>query len=763
MNDLSQNKRLARRQRHSPATRSRWWLRRRFEWFRNLRWWQKVLLIATPVVLIAVVIPLLMFAYFALTMGDMENLMNRNNTGVVLRDKDGNTFYSTGTADHREAVPLDRIAKSTKDALIASEDKNFYEHGGVSVLGTLRAVYGYVLSGGGEFGGSTLTQQLAKVTVLSTDRGFLRQYQAMSVAVAIEQRYSKDEILQMYLNTVYFGENAFGVEQAAKNYFNKAPADLSLAESAMLVGLLPAPTTYSPLTGNAALAKKQQAKVLQRMVSNGVISEAERAAALAEELHYQAPPKITNEAPHYTEVVLKELYAKYGEDVVKRSGMQVTTTLDLGLQRQANQAVANHQAYIQRMGGSNASAVVIDPTSFEIRALVGSVDYNNTQWGMVNMATTARQPGSSFKPIYYAGALADGVITPATRIKDAPINIGGYAPQNATRRFYGDVTVRRSLAWSLNIPSVKVMQQYGIERSVKAASDLGIKLPATAAQNGLSLALGSAEVPLSHMTAAYATFANQGQRTDQTTLREVKDKFDKVLYRHTPTWTRGISPQGAFLISSLLSDQTARATMFGSQLSVDGKQIAVKTGTTNDNRDAWTIGYTNKIAIGVWVGNNDNTPMYRGSADMAAPIWRAIMRTATAGDSPEFNPPSGVVEKSICYSDGGVASYSGQGTYQEHFLVTKVPDPGSCSAPRREEPREDQDEESRRPTVITPVVPTPRRTTPSTEGDDSTTQTDGQSDSSNDNDNTNNSSGDTNNDTNTGGTSGGTSGGTTTP
>lgn len=652
-----------------------------------MKWWQKALLILGPLLVFAIVVPLLMYAYFALTMGDMTQLMNRNNTGVVLLDKNGEKFFSTGTAEHRDIVPLDKISEPMKKAVIASEDKNFYNHSGVNILSTLRAVYGYVFGGGKEFGGSTLTQQLAKITVLSTNRGFLRQYQAMSVALAIEQRYSKDEILTMYLNTVYFGENAFGVEAAAKNYFGKTPAELTLAESSMLAGLLPAPSKYSPISGDLKLAKEHQAEVLKRMAATGAITESQKTEAQAISLSYRPrSQRVANDAPHFTEMVLAELYQKYGEEEVKRSGMQVTTSLDMKLQRTANQSVANRRAYLARMGGSNASVVAIDPKTFEIRALVGSVDYNNMQWGAVNMAITPRQLGSSFKPIYYAAALADGAITPSTQFKDEPINVSGYSPKNATRRYYGDVTARKALAWSLNIPAVKIMQQYGVGKSIQAARNLGIELGNDTVNKGLSLALGSAEAPLAQMTGAYATFANSGQRADQTTIREVKDKFNKVIYRHQLSLQRKMSAEGAYLISNILSDQNARAGMFGSSLSVNGKTAAVKTGTTDDNRDAWTIGYTPDMAVGVWAGNNDNSAMVNGGVNMAGPIWRSIMLEAIGQNNPTFVKPGGVVERSVCFNDGGLANFSGQGTYQEFFLSGHLPQPGSCQAKVEEKP-----------------------------------------------------------------------------
>lgn len=686
--------------RHSVLTRGKWWLRARWRWFVRLRWWQKTILISGPIVAIALIIPLLTYAYFALTMGDIEHLMNRNNTGVVLKDIHGEVFYSTGNAEHRPLVPLDQISPYVKNALVASEDRNFYQHNGISLLSTLRAVYGYVFSGGGEFGGSTLTQQLAKMTLLSSNRGFLRQYQAFSVALAIESRYSKDEILEMYLNAAYFGNNSFGIEQAAKNYFNKKPADLTLAESAMLIGLLPAPSTYSPVTGDASLAVSRQTEVLKRMVRENMITEEQRTAALADKLSYQPIAIIKNDAPHFTEMVLQELYSKYGEEVVERSGYQVTTTLDLSLQRNALENVAKQLPYIQRMGGSNTGLIAIDPKSGEIRALVGSADYQNTEWGKVNMALTKRQPGSTFKPIYYSAALAQGMITPATIIKDEPINIDGYSPHNATRRYYGDVTVRQALSRSLNIPSVKILQQYGVKNAVDTARKLGITTLGDPSQYGLSLAIGSAEVPLEEMANAYTTFANGGNLHENTTIQSIQDKYSKTTYTHQATSTQVLSAQGAYLISSILSDANSRSFMFGTSLNVGTKTVAVKTGTTDDNRDAWAIGYTPDIVVGVWVGNNDNTVMKSGGADMAGPIWRSTIATAIGNENPSFATPNGIVTRQVCYGTGALALSGGSNTYSEVFLASALPTE-SCNGVTVQPQQEQKQPEEDKPT--TPV------------------------------------------------------------
>ena len=501
------------RNRNSLFKRIKWWFKRRIIWFKSLKKWQKILVVLSPLIAFVVLTPIITFIYFYQDISDQQRLMNCNNTGVVLMDKNGKTFYTTGRAEHRDLVPLDQISTNMTKALLASEDKDFYKHGAFSIVSILRALYVDVLSGNlTAYGGSTLTQQLAKNTLLTNKQTFLRKYEELVVSVAIEGRYSKDQILDMYLNSVYFGDNSFGIEQAAKNYFNKKPSELDLAESAMLVGLLPAPTSYSPIDGSLKLAQSQQANVLKKMQKNGVITDDQVKAAESEVLTYQKSSNstINNIAPHFTQMVLDELYKKYGEETVKRSGYQVVTSLDLDLQQQAVNNINKQINYIKKLGGSNAGLVAIDPKSGEIRALVGSVDYTNPSWGEVNMTTTARQPGSSFKPIYYSYALADGVITPATIIKDEPININGYSPHNALKTNYGNVTVRQALDWSLNIPAVKVMQKYGIDRAVQAAKNLGITTLDSSKNYGLSLAIGSAEIPLEQVTNAYAAFANAG-------------------------------------------------------------------------------------------------------------------------------------------------------------------------------------------------------------------------------------------------------------
>ena len=679
-------------------------------WFRNLKLWQKIAVIVGPILVVLILIPLLTFLYFARDISDKERLMNRNNTGVVMTDIHDTVIYQSGRAKHREMVPLSKINDVTEQALLSSEDKDFYEHGGFSVISMLGAVYANFLAGEKAFGGSTLTQQLAKNTLLSDEKSYLRKFQELSVSIAIEREYSKDEILEMYLNSAFFGGSAFGIEDAAKSFFNKAPENLTLAESAMIVGVLPAPNAYSPIYGSMEYAKERQETVLSRMLDNGVITEEEKKAALSEELAFAEPETVTDSslAPHFAEMVIADLNDRYGEEKVARSGYQVKTTLDMNIQNKLQEQINANMASIRASGGSNAAAIAIDPKSGSVRALIGSYDWNDEKDGKVNMATSARQPGSSFKPIYYAAAMEDGVINPATILADEPININGYQPQNALRNYNGDVTVRQALNMSLNIPAVKVMQRYGIEKSIEAANKVGIDTIDKDKDYGLSLALGAAEAKLVDMTHAYAAYANAGDQKEVVLEEEVESKYNQVIFTNQKKSKRVMSEEGAYLISNVLSDDAARSRIFGSSLNLyGGKKAAVKTGTTDDNRDAWTIGYTPEIAIGAWVGNNDNTEMSSGGGSLAGPIWRETMNSLTSKTGDPFTKPAGVVQRDVCYGTGKLANSAGSNTYKEFFLSTALPSYGCDAQPVQREEQKPPEEEPEVEEPTEPTEPTP--------------------------------------------------------
>lgn len=690
----------------SVRNRARYAYSGRFGWWKRLSWKRRFLVVAIPIIGLAILIPILTYAYYAQDISDPERLMNRNQTGVILMDKDGQEFYRSGTAENRKLIPLDQISDNMEHALLASEDKDFYKHGGVSIKSLLAALYANALNKDATaYGGSTLTQQLVKNTLLSSNKSFLRKYQELFMSIAVERQYNKDEIIDMYLNSAFFGGSAFGIQDAAKYYFNKSPADLTLAESTMLVGILPSPNAYSPTLGNAEYAKQRQSYVLKRMVEDGYISQADADAAKQTELAYapEEQQETQSEAPHFAEMVISELNKKYGEETVIRSGFRVKTSLDLDWQKQANSIVAAQTAINARRGGDSAALVALDPKTGEIRALVGSPDWNNEEFGKINFATNARQPGSSFKPIYFTKAFDKKLITPATIIRDEATNFGGYKPNNYDFKFRGDITVRNALSQSLNIPAVKVMEKVGVSTALDTAKTLGITTLGTdSSKYGLALALGAGEVTPLQMTNAYASFANQGKQFDTTTLVSVDNKFGKNIYKHKLANKKVMSAEASFLISDVLSDNTARAPTFGSSLNTT-RDAAVKTGSTDDNRDAWTIGFTPTVAVGVWVGNHANEIMSSGGSAMAGPMWRKMMEVAYKDVADEaFVQPNSVSQVSICRGTEKRALYSSSNTFKEYFISGTIPS-ATCNStdttqptittPRREDSTSDDTEE----------------------------------------------------------------------
>lgn len=657
-------------------------VRRRWHWFWRLSLRQKFLVIGLPILLLLVVIPLITYAVLARDISDPERLMNRNNTGVELLDINGTAFYSSGTSKPLKRLKLSDISTVTTDALVSSEDKDFYKHSGVSIRGLIAALYANVASRDATaYGGSTLTQQLVKNTLLTSNKNFFRKYQEVAMAIAVDRQYSKEEILDLYINSVYFGEGAFGIDEAAKTYFGKEAKDLTLAEASMLIGVLPAPSAYSPINGDAQKAKVQQERVLRRMVEDKKITEAQKQEALAVQLTYAPVQAETiTKAPHFVEMVVAELEKKYGEETVKRSGYRVKTTLNLAWQEQAEQIVRDQTAINARSGGRNAAMVAIDPKNGEIRALVGSSDYANEQFGKFNVAISPRQPGSSFKPIYFTEALNQRLVTPATIMKDEATDFNGYKPNNFDFRFRGDITVRNALAQSLNIPAVKVMEELGVSNAIETAQRMGISTISKDQDYGLSLALGAAEATPLAMTNAYAAFAAGGQQYEPTTIRQIENKYGENMYTNNIRPKRVQSEQASYLISNILSDNAARSPTFGSSLNIAGRPVAVKTGSTDNNHDAWTIGYTPSLAVGVWVGNSENEAMSSGGSAMAGPIWRKSI-TAFLGDTraEEFPRPGGIVEIAVCKSNGLRATGSASNTYNEVFLSGTLPT-GSCNA-----------------------------------------------------------------------------------
>lgn len=649
---------------------------------------RKIILLGWTGASVLVLLALFTTIFFANTLGSKERIMNRNKTGVTLLDQNDQVFYTFYNAHSNTYVTLDNIADPVKQALIASEDKDFYKHAGFSPRGIAGAVWQNIRPGGLDSGGSTLTQQLVKIALLSEQRSYIRKYQELILSVEIERRYSKDEILEMYLNSVHFGDGTFGIEDAAQHYFGKSARDLTLPEASLLVGLLPAPAAYSPISGDPVKAKQRQTYVLRRMREDRVITKDQENTALAAPLTYVGLQTTEDfKAPHFALMVKEELEKKYGEEKIARSGYTVKTTLNLDWQAKTEAAVANQVNRLARSNVSNGSAVVMDPRTGEVRALVGSKDWNNEVFGKFNIATATRQPGSSFKPLVYATGIENKDFSAATILNDKATDFGGYSPKNYDLRYRGDVTVRRSLANSLNVPAVQALQKAGIDETIDTATAFGLTTIDKKGDYGLSMALGTAPAKLTEMTNAYGVFANQGRHNPVTTISQITDKNQKKIFTYRAANTKAISTQTSYIISSILSDNTARSELFGSSLNLSGRRLAaVKTGTTENYRDAWTIGYTPSLVVGVWIGNNDDSPMSRvAGSSGAAPIWKNTMQSLLQGTAnEEFAKPSGLTVRSICRQNGALAENNSNNTMTEYFVPGTLPI-ARCNQQRQEQ------------------------------------------------------------------------------
>ncbi len=629
-----------------------------------------------------VVIPIFTYAYFVRDLSSKENIINKKDAGVVLLDRYDKPFFTLFDARTKNPIAYEDIPEHTVHAFVAIEDKDFFEHPGFSIRGLARAVRENIYSESFAQGGSTHTQQNIKNAILSADKRLLRKYQELVLALELERRYSKEEILEMYLNTIYFGEGAFGLEDASQKYFSKSAKVLSVSESALLAGLIRAPSALSPISGDLDAALDRKDLVLEQMSAQGYLSDSAHKKAQSEKITIEpSSSAINEEAVHFALMVQDMLIEEFGEQTVAQSGFEVKTTLDLELQKKAQVAVATQVQRLASSDVSNGAAVVIEPTTGQILALVGSHDWNDTNNGRINMTLAPRQPGSSFKPLVYAKAIEERLITPSSQIDDEAIKFGNYEPRNYDNKFRGKVLIRYALANSLNIPAVHVLDMLGVRQAIEFATSLGITTLQEEADYGLALVLGAAEVPLVEMTNAYAVFANEGVWNEYSTYTEVRDKKGKTVLENTPDSRRVLPEAVAYLISSILSDNKARSDTFGGSLSLS-RTAAVKTGTTNDYKDALTIGYTPQITVGVWIGNNDNTPMTSVAGSLgAAPIWRQIMEAYLVDKQvANFNKPTSVEDEQVCREDGMRVEYATSSAFIEYFLRGTVPT-GVCGVP----------------------------------------------------------------------------------
>lgn len=604
-------------------------------------------------------------------------------------DRNGKLLYEVYKDENRTPVKLDSLPKYIGQATIAIEDRDFYKHGGISIFsGMLRALRD-TLQKGNLQGGSTITQQLVKSALLSPERTIQRKMKEIVLAIWTEQIYSKNEILEMYLNQVPYGGSSYGIQQAAKTYYGKSASQLTLDEAALLAGLPQAPTLYSPHT-NPQYAKIRRDSVLKSMLHEGYINEDQYKKATNTPIKV-IPPSTNIKAPHFVIEVKKLLEQEYGLQQLEEGGLKVTTTLDLDTQEEAEKVLAEEIEDIKRLNVTNGAVLVTRPPTGEILAMVGSVNYFATGSGAFNVTTAGtRQPGSSIKPINYAVGIDSHKVTASTMFLDIPTcftNPGqpkGYCPHNYDNSFHGPVQLRYALANSYNIPAVKMLAYNGVENFIASAEAFMITSFKDPKKYGLSLTLGGGEVKMTEMAQAFSALANRGTPQKLNYVLKVEDKNGKVLYQfkdpnyikdiHKPmqmpnylamSGKKAISEDTAFIISHILQDNNARAPAFGtrSELYVPNKTVSVKTGTTNDLRDNWTIGYSPNFLVTVWVGNNNFSPMNQGVASGltgASPVWHNVI-TYLLQNQPDLQlvKPENVEGVQVCTDTGVRAAKQG--------------------------------------------------------------------------------------------------------
>ncbi len=616
--------------------------------YAKTRDWTKMLTakffkLATYGLIVLVLIGVISVIWLSRGLPDPNRLIDRQVAqSTKIYDRTGqNILYEIHGDQKRTLVNLSDIPDYVKNATITIEDKDFYKHRGFSVWAMVRTLITNVLLGR-KAGGSTLTQQFIKNAILTNEKTFTRKIKELILAYRVEKKFTKDEILQMYFNEIPYGSTAYGVEAASQRYFGKSVKDVNLAEAAVLAALPQAPSRYSPYGANKDLLIGRQHYILDQMVKSNYITKDEAEAAKNTELTFkEQTDNIT--APHFVMYVKELLADKYGEKMIEQEGLKIYTTLDLYKQKIAEEVITEKTKTNQeKYQASNAALISLDPKTGQILAMVGSRDYfNNDIDGQVNVVLQPRQPGSSFKPIVYTAAFIKGY-TPDTVLYDVVTNFSTdpakpYEPHNYDSKEHGPVTMRQALAGSLNIPAVKTIYLAGIDNVLNLAENLGYSTLAERERFGLSLVLGGGEVKLLDHAAAYAVFAREGIYHAPQAILKIEDKNGKVIEEFKSEEKQVLEAKYARLTNSILTDNAARAYIFGENnyLTLGDRPVAAKTGTTNDYRDAWTLGFTPSLVTGVWVGNNNNSEMKRGAdgSVVAAPIWHDYM-AKVLGDTP---------------------------------------------------------------------------------------------------------------------------------
>src|SRR3989344_4784063 len=578
-----------------------------------------VLIIITGIILTGFIFTFLLFAWYARNLPSPSKLAQVTGNSTIFLDRDDKVLFDMYKDKNRFPITLKQISNDLKDATIAIEDKNIYKHKGISETGIIRAFLSILFRRGFQ-GGSTITQQLIKNVLLDSRRTASRKIKEIILAYEVERKYSKDEILLMYLNEAPYGGNFWGVGSASKGYFGKDPKNLSLIESAFLAGLPQSPSIYSPFIGEHDSWKQRTKDVLRRMKEDKYIdtNEINNALKQLDSLKFTTP-KLAIEAPHFVFYVRDQIEKEYGTKLLDQ-GVKIQTSLSLEIQKAAETIVKEELTKLKGLNLTNSAVVVLDSRTNEVLAMLGSYDFNDEKFGKFNAALGLRQPGSAIKPITYALAFEKGY-TPATVIMDLNTAFpqtgqADYIPENYDGKFRGPMQLRFTLGNSINIPAVKLLAMVGIRDFLQKASDMGLETFAPTDANlrryGLSITLGGGETRLLDITSAFSIFARGGIKKELSSVWEISDFTGKTIFKKSKTKEQRIfSPEVSFLISHILSDNNARIEEFGanSYLNIPGKTVAVKTGTSNDKRDNWAIGFSKGITVGIWSGNNDNSPM----------------------------------------------------------------------------------------------------------------------------------------------------------
>ncbi|MBP9822221.1 MAG: PBP1A family penicillin-binding protein [Candidatus Pacebacteria bacterium] len=636
------------------------------------------------------------FIYIQQTLPDPSSIANRKvSESTKIYDRTGKVLlYDIHGEEKRTIIPWEKIPANLKNATLAAEDSGFYSHGGFDVKGIIRSLYKDVTSFSLSQGGSTITQQLVKQTLLGSEKTALRKIKELVLSIELERNFSKDQIFWMYLNQIPYGSNAYGIQAASKAFFNKDVDQLTLSEAATLASLPQAPSYYSPYGNHVDSLMARRNSILANMKKLGSITEEEYKQALSDKpVFHSSMESIT--APHFVIMVKDYLANKYGEDAIESGGFNVITTLDANLQDYAEEAVAKYSAINKtKYKASNAALVAISPKSGDVLALVGSSDYFDLpNQGNFNVITAERQPGSSFKPFAYAAAFQKGYpdstilfdlktefnpsCSPDASQNKDQYGLACYHPRNYDGLFRGPVTLRQALDQSLNIPSVKTLYLAGIPDTINLAQQMGITTLTEPERYGLSLVLGGAEVKPIDLASAYGVFANDGIRNPYRIIQRVEDVSGNILEQAQDQSERVLDSQTARLMNNVLSDNSARASVFGynNSLYIPGYSVGAKTGTTQDNRDGWVAGFSPSISTVVWTGNNNNTSMTAAGAGISAagPMWNEFMSKALATFPHEsFSDPNPVSSSKPMLNGSSAYTPQDGGPVQYHEILYYV-------------------------------------------------------------------------------------------